>query len=99
LLRGPGCIMLAPLLHHDWPVECWIGVTRESGRRIVRLAGRLSAGQVPELLRACATDVTITVDLTDLRSVDVSGVDALKRIRDHGATLTGATGYIQLKLE
>ena len=35
-------------------VDCWIGVVTEVDRRVVRLAGRLSVAQVPELLTACA---------------------------------------------
>jgi hypothetical protein len=78
-------------------VECWIGVVREPDRRIVRLAGRLSAAQVPELLGAC--EVPLEIDLTELVSADVAGVEALQRLRDLGATLVGAPGYLQMKLD
>jgi hypothetical protein len=80
-------------------VECWIGVAREGEFRVVRLAGRLSAAQVPELLWACQDDDSVKIDLADLISVDVAGIDALQRIREKGAILTGASGYIQLKLD
>ena len=80
-------------------VDCWIGVTQEPDRRLVRLAGRLSVAQVPELLGVCAGVSVIQLDLTELVSVDVAGVEALQRLRAQGAMLLGAPGYLQLKLD
>ncbi len=64
-----------------------------------RLAGRLSVAQVPELLGACAESLPVQLDLTDLVSADAAGIEALQRLRGKGATLYGAPGYIQLKLD
>ncbi len=75
-------------------VECWIGVVQETDRRVVRLAGRLSVAQVPELLGACADVLPLELDLTDLVSADMAGIEALQRLRDQGATLVGAPGYL-----
>jgi hypothetical protein len=80
-------------------VECWIGVVQEFDRRIVRLAGRLCAAQVPELLCACEDGGALQLDLTDLVSADVAGIEALQRVRARGANLVGVPGYIQLKLD
>jgi hypothetical protein len=80
-------------------VDCWIGVVQETDRRLVRLAGRLSVEQIPELLGACAQALPIQLDLTDLVSADPAGIEALQRLRGQGATLYGAPGYIQLKLD
>ena len=80
-------------------VDCWIGVITENDRRVVRLAGRLSVAQVPELLTACSERGTLEVDLTDLVSADMAGIEALQRVRAKGATLVGTPGYIQLKLD
>ena len=80
-------------------VDCWIGVSDEGDRRVVRLAGRLCEDQVPELLLACSTPPQVTLDLTELVSTDDAGLDALNRIRVRGGTLTGAPRYIQLKLD
>jgi len=74
-------------------------VSEEADRRIVRLAGRLSIAQVPELLESCAVSGALRVDLTDLVSVDVAGIEALQGIRAGGAALVGAPGFIQLKLD
>ncbi|HMC77110.1 MAG TPA: hypothetical protein VKH34_08250 [Vicinamibacterales bacterium] len=80
-------------------MDCWIGVETEADRRVVRVAGRLSVAQVPELLSACAADGPLALDLSDVVSVDVAGIEALQRVRAQGATLVGAPGYIQLKLD
>ena len=80
-------------------MDCWIGVVDEAHGRLVRLAGRVSVAQVPELLKACADTVPLQVDLSDLVSVDVMGLEALQRLRSQGATLIGAPGYLQLKLD
>ena len=80
-------------------MDCWIGVVTEADRRVVRLAGRLSVAQVPELLTACADGGRLEIDLTDLVSADTAGIEALQRVRRTGATLVGTPGYIQLKLD
>lgn len=79
-------------------MECWIGIVADGDRRILRLAGRLSVAQVPELFNACAGQTGIELDLTDLLSADPAGIEALQRMRRHGATLSGIPGYIQLQL-
>ena len=90
---------MACVLRFTEAVDCWIGVVDETDRRLVRLAGRLSVAQVPELLGACANVTSIQLDLTELVSVDAAGIEALQRLRDHGAAVTGAPGYLQLKLD
>jgi ABC-type transporter Mla MlaB component len=79
-------------------VECWIGVVDEQNRRIVRLAGRLTEAQVPELLATCGDAGRLELDLTDLISVDPAGLDTLQRMQSRGAVLAGVPGYIQLLL-
>jgi hypothetical protein len=90
---------MASVLHRRSFVECWIGVEVKEDRRVLRLAGRLSAAQVPDLLRACGEDNPLCLDLSDLVSADVAGIDALQRIRAKGGILDGVAGYIQLKLD
>jgi hypothetical protein len=74
-------------------------VVQEADRRIVRLAGRLTVAQVPELHGACAEARPLHIDLTDLVSADAPGIEALQRLRGKGATLVGTPGYIQMKLD
>ena len=65
----------------------------------MRLAGRFGEAQVPELLSACSEPGSVQVDLSDLVSADVAGLDALQRVRAHGAALVGVPGYIQMRLD
>ena len=99
VLRIPGSSGRGLRLASQGGVDCWIGVVQEADRRLVRLAGRLSVTQVPELLTVCAEVLPIEIDLSDLVSADASGIEALQRLRARGATLVNAPGYLQLKLD
>jgi hypothetical protein len=92
-------VIAGPTLAKEIAVDCWIGVVTEADRRVVRLAGRLSVAQVPELLMACSEGGPVELDLTDLVSADAAGIEALRRVRRKGATFVGTPGYIQLKLD
>ena len=65
----------------------------------MELAGRLSIAQVPELLATCKLVVPEEIDLGELISADVDGIDALRQLRRRGVLLIGASGYMQLKLD
>jgi hypothetical protein len=80
-------------------VDCWIGVVVEDDRLVIRLEGRLSVAQVPELLKTWADTEPAELDLAELLSADVGGIEALRRIRDAGTALVGAPGYIKMKIE
>ena len=62
-------------------MECWIGVTADNERRIVRVAGRLSVAHVPEMLEACSDRVALEIDLSDLVSADQAGIAIVGRDR------------------
>jgi hypothetical protein len=81
-------------------VDCRIHVSDQHAVRTVSVAGRLTDAHVPDLLTACAqAATTLRLDLTDLLSADTIAVEALRRIRDGGAALVGASQYILLKVE
>ena len=80
-------------------VDCWIGVVQDGQRRVVRLAGHLSDAHVPDLLRVCPDVRSVYLDVSDLVSADAVGIDSLRRLRESGATVLGAHGIIQLKLD
>mgnify|MGYP003576247843 FL=1 len=80
-------------------MDCWIGVLRENDKCVVRVAGTLTHSQVPELLKACANCPKLVLDLVDLLNADVAGIDAIRRLRAAGASLTGTSGYVQLKID
>jgi CheY-like chemotaxis protein len=71
----------------------------EDDRRIVRVAGSLRIAHLPELLVACADSAALDIDLSDLISADVAGIEALRRIRAKGARLVGMHGYIKMKID
>jgi hypothetical protein len=50
----------------------------------------------------CASAPTcdpVYLDVSDLVSADAVGIDSLRRLRESGATVLGAHGIIQLKLD
>jgi hypothetical protein len=68
--------------------------------RLVRLAGRLTEAQAPDLLAACAEGTrAIRLHLGELVSADPVGIHALHAIRAAGAEIVEAPAYIQLKLD
>lgn len=79
---------------------CRIQTRRENGRAIVRLAGHLTGAEVPDLLAACAGDSERPrVELDELLSADVVGLDALLRVEERGALLVGLLEYLQFELD
>lgn len=65
----------------------------------MRLAGHLSEAEVPDLLQVCATDTTVRLDLDELLSADVVGIDALLRIEEQGAHILNLPEYLRFELE
>jgi ABC-type transporter Mla MlaB component len=65
----------------------------------LKLAGRLTAEEVPVLSRVCA-ELTgrVVLDLTDLHFADRQGVCLLLELRAQGAELTGVCPYLLLLL-
>jgi hypothetical protein len=80
-------------------MECRIDVSYQAGTYIVRVAGRLTDVQVPDLLRVCATREPLQLDLTQLDSANSVGIEALQRLQKAGAQIVGATHFIQLLLD
>jgi hypothetical protein len=80
-------------------VDCRIQVSDDGDVRVITIAGRLLNDHIPSLLTACGQASALRLDLTDVLSVDSIAADALRRIRDGGAQLTGVPAYIQLKLD
>ena len=66
----------------------------------VKIEGRLTGDEIPELRRACeAVEGRLVLDLTYLQSADRQGVSVLQELRSKGADLTGASPYMQLLLD
>ena len=70
------------------------------GRRTLRLSGRLESEPSAELMRVCTAEGTsLRLDLTDLISVDATGLGVLLALQSRGAALVGASPYLSLRLE
>lgn len=82
-------------------MDCWIDSVDTRGQRLIRISGRLSAAQVPDLVKLHdeAGDRPVVVDLADLINADAIGIHALQQLQHRGATLIQATQYIKLKLD
>ena len=81
-------------------VLCRIQIRREDDHAVVRLAGHLTGAQVPDLLAACAGGAgRARVELDELLSADVVGLDALLRVEERGAMLVGVLEYLQFELD
>jgi len=66
----------------------------------VKIDGRLTGDEIPELRRVCdAVEGRLVLDLTYLQSADRQGVSVLQELRSKGADLTGASPYIRLLLD
>ena len=62
-----------------------------------KIDGRLTAEEVPELMRVCVgLTGQVVLDLADLQFADRQGVSALRELRAHGAKFTGASPYLEL---
>jgi hypothetical protein len=80
-------------------VNCRVDVSREPGRAVVRIYGRLSKPAVPELERVCREARGVLVlDVTHLMSADDAGVATLKRLMSNGVPCTGVSPYLALLL-
>jgi ABC-type transporter Mla MlaB component len=76
-----------------------IGCEDDSPGGGVRLVGRLTREELPELDRVAAlARRPLRIDVTHLMSADADGLAALKRLREEGAVLEGASPYLRLAL-
>jgi anti-anti-sigma regulatory factor len=77
-----------------------ISTTPEASRTIVSVAGRLDGSAARELLLSChSTEGELVLDLTDLRSVDPEGIEAIRKLTREKWELRGVSPFIRLQLE
>jgi anti-anti-sigma regulatory factor len=66
----------------------------------VKVDGRLTGDEVPELRGACEEiEGRLVLDLTDLKSADRQGVSVLWELRAKGADFIGVSPYLELLLD
>ncbi|WP_207168509.1 hypothetical protein [Thiocystis violacea] len=74
--------------------------TDTSDDRVLKIDGWLHAPDLPELERLCAKgEQALTLDLSELRSVDDAAVSFLRQQRAQGARLIGVSAYLTLRLD
>ena len=74
--------------------------TERSAVAAIRLAGRLEGADVIALQRSCGEiPELLSVDLSEVDFADDGGIEALKQLRQRGATLHGARPYLALLLD
>ncbi|MGA7982441.1 MAG: STAS domain-containing protein [Chromatiaceae bacterium] len=74
--------------------------TAVDGGTLLRIEGRLTRDGVAELVRACEGAARpLTIDLSELRLADEAAVAALAGLEKSGATLVGASQYLELRLK
>lgn len=65
----------------------------------LKLDGRLTGDEAPEVRRVCAeVEGRVVLDLTDLQFADRQGVSVLRELRARGAQLIGVSHYLGLLL-
>lgn len=71
-----------------------------SGRRVLRIEGRLHAGNIAELEQAWAAEAnSVSVDLSNLDHADEGGLELLLSLVHEGAELLNASPFIRMLLE
>ena len=76
-----------------------IGIESANTKTSISIAGDLSAEGVPSLEQALRTNGgCCELDLSYLRFADSAGVEALRRLIDTGATVSGESPFIKMLL-
>ncbi len=76
-----------------------IDVVRNGRGRVIKLAGRLDAAGLHHLLAICVPRATgLTLDLSELRSVDEEGCRSLQALEHAGAEIVGEATFIRARL-
>ncbi len=76
-----------------------IDTTTEGDEIVVYVAGRLGGNEVTELRNECEPiEGTFVLDLSKVLFADDAGIDLIRALRAKGATVRGASAFIQMLL-
>jgi hypothetical protein len=76
-----------------------VDTASEASTTVVSVAGRLKGREVREFLKSCdAIEGEFELDLTNLRSADSEGIEAIRELMRAGRKLRGASPFIRLLL-
>lgn len=74
-----------------------IDINSEGPKVIVYLAGRLYINEAKQLRESCGSiKEDFVLDLSKLLFADDAGIDVIRSISEQGATIRGASQFIQL---
>jgi hypothetical protein len=77
-----------------------ITVNANGSTTTVKVDGRLTLEGAAELDRQCGSAAGVVyLDLSNLRSADAEGVEAIRALADGGIQLSGASPYIEMLLK
>jgi ABC-type transporter Mla MlaB component len=72
----------------------------DGNKTTVFVAGKLSATEVPDLIKECESAAApLRLDLSGLKSADPTGIKILRSLSEAGAELYGASPFISKLLE
>ncbi len=76
-----------------------LNTEKQGATWVIRVCGQLGHDDVPAFEEACRAVIgPLCLDLTELLGLDDHGVEAIRTARVSGATLSGASPYIELRL-
>ena len=78
-------------------MEIRIDIESEGPDVVLHVAGRLTGPAITQLSEACEPmKGRFVLDLSNLKFADDEGVDAIRRLREKGADIHGASSFIKL---
>jgi len=78
-------------------MEIRIDIESEGSDVVFYVAGRLAGPAIEQLSEACeAMEGHYVLDLSKLRFADDAGAQAIRRLREGGAAIRGASSFIRL---
>ncbi len=78
-------------------MEIRIDIESEGPDVVLHVAGRLTGPAIAQLSEACEPmKGRFVLDLSNLKFADDEGVDAIRRLREKGADIHGASSFIKL---
>jgi len=77
-----------------------IETSTEGSTTIINVDGRLTQLAVEQLRKTCGPiKGAVVLDLSNLQFADDAGIDAIRAMVSHGATVRGASQFVELLLD
>jgi anti-anti-sigma regulatory factor len=77
-----------------------IDIQSEDPDVVIDVAGRLTRLEAPQLLSVCVQmEPRFVLDLSKLKFADDAGVEVIRSLREGGASIRGASSFIELLIK